>query len=645
MPKIAIQKPSGKQIRDLHHRLQLEWAPRFKIDEEFRDLVHQKNKIETLPDIEDRDIKIKEVHSGRAGGIVEHANGLLMARPNFHVEPPSLVTPDIREAEQLEKAAANTFERELILNDFWPAVGRDILIYGRAFLKSMLLQTVWTMQEGYPIRTEKETSKEYLEKIRKWKETEGKFPFIIQHIPVLSILPLLDNNDNVLATIEVKYVTAKILAEEMNSTTVQELLSRRLLKWYDELPVIEYIDVEWVAYALAGTEPRDRARAEPLHHGNRKYQMLRTWRHGMGKHPVILIPGIRTELQEYESHFKGFLTDAKDTLIEYDAILSRLATMMYAHYLPSYVLSLVEPASKFGGRDRPTLSINLGGVTVIWGDERLDTLPAPRDLPDATMLLQQCDDIIQRHTLDDILFGRVQGSAPAYQVSLRINVAKGKLSPLTQHMAVGITEVFDRFLRGIVQLGEAILVEGERITVKMAKTYQGRLTASIQPKSPVDRSQDIGTANMALQFGLPWDWIVENILEIEDPATLRLMNEIQELEQLPPVKERLMQDALEQLEALVEEEEFEESGEVDLSALPPEFTEAMQGLLAGGEGEGGKEELPPLGAQPPPEGGLGRGPFPPGAAPQTLAPRGLNTMNTPTNVPGSPMVGEEEMVV
>ena len=34
---ISITRPTGKAIRDLHKRLQLEWMPRFKKDEEFRE--------------------------------------------------------------------------------------------------------------------------------------------------------------------------------------------------------------------------------------------------------------------------------------------------------------------------------------------------------------------------------------------------------------------------------------------------------------------------------------------------------------------------------------------------------------------------------------------------------------------------------
>lgn len=641
-----LPKPTGKSIRDLHAQLIKEWGPRIKVDEEYRDLVHQMNQIETLPESDDRNMEPIELHSGRAGGIIEHAGGLLMARPDIHAEPLSLTTEDARISEQVERVSAAVFERELILNDFWPSVGRDMLIYGRAFLKSMTLQSVWTMQEGYPVRKPDETSNKYLERIRQWKESEGKFPFIIQHIPALSILPVLSNNDNVMATIEVKYVNAKILAEEIGSEIVSDLLRRRVLKWYDELPVVEYIDTEWIAYALAGTEPRDRGNPEPLHQGKRKYELLRAWKHNLGKHPVIMIPGIRTELPEYQFHFKSFLGDAKEALEIYDFLLSRLATMVWAYYLPSYEWKLAATSAQFSGRDRPVLQVNLGGVTVTYADETLDVLPIPQGLPDATMLLQQCDDIIQRHTLEDVLFGRVQGAAPAYQVNLRINVAKSKLSPLAQHLAIGATEVIDRFLRGVEQLGEAVIIKGERITVAMAREYKGRVTTSIQPKSPVDRAQDIGAANLALQFGLPWDWIVENILDIQDPATLRLMKDIQELEELPPVKERLMQEALEQLEILIEEDEMEDVSEIDLGDLPPEFADVAAQLL--GEGQipeaGAETMLPPLGVEGSPEGGLGRGPYPPGSAPQTIMPRGLGTPKGQPQ-PGSILAGEEESLL
>jgi len=630
----SLSRPTGKGIRDLHAKLIRDWDPCIKKDEKTRDLVYQKNTIELLPESENRNLKTVEVHSGRAGGIIDQGAGLLMATPEFHGDPTNLTTEEQRDVEQIERVAAALFEKQLLANDFWYHVARDILIYSRAFIKSLPLPHVWTAQAGYPVRSVRESAKDYLKKIRQWKESEGRLPHVIQHVPTLNILAHLDGTDNVLATIEEKTVPANVVAEELGSKRAQEALSRQTLKWYDELTVIEYMDAEWVAYLLVDATPVDKTGDRQPHQRARAYEVLRTWRHGLGKHPVVMIPGVRTEMENYEDRFKGFLSDAKDSFRTLDFLYSRLATMVYAYYLPSYTWKIPAVTAQFKGRERPVMKVNLGGVTPVYQDEDLFVLPIPQGLPDATMLIQEMNENIQLTTFDDVMFGRVAGSAPAFQVALRINIAKGRLSTLAQHMAQGLTNVFDLFLRGVQQLGEAVIVDGEKITVSQARKYMNRLVVQIEPKSPVDRSQDMGAAAMALDLGFPWDWVAEEIVGVEDPATLRLQKDIQDIEKSPEVQKRLMQDVLEQLEISVEEDEFEDLADVDLDALPPEFAEAMQRLIGGGGEEEGGIALPDLSEEP---SAPFAGTLPEGAAPQRLAPRGLMTPNrqpTPEEVLG-----------
>lgn len=638
MSKFLLPTPDGQTIRDLHERLVAEWDGRIALDLEWRDIIHQKNAIEMLPESSDRNIKSLEIHTGRAGGIVDHANGLLMAMPGVHVDPTTLNTLDAREAEQVERVCMAMFQKHLLANDFWSSVGRDLLIYARSFIKAMPLPSVWTAQEGYPVRKFEEKGSDYLKRIIKWKETEGKFPFVISHVSALAILPMLDNHDNVLASIEEKWVIAKVIAEEFNDAEVQELIKRKSLNWYDEIPVIEYIDSQHVAYALAGTTPRNRRDSDvQLFHGVGSYRLLRTWTHGLGKNPIVMITGIKTEMNDYEDHFKGFMHDAKDALLLYDVLISRLATMVYAYYLPSYEWQLTSTSAQFAGHDRPQLKVNLGGVTVTYADEQLRPLQPATGLPDADQLLKHTDDIIQRHTLEDVLFGRVAGTAPAFQVSLRINVAKSKLTPIAQHMAQGLTNVFELFLRGVINLGEKVIISGEEISPKMAEKYKTRIAVTIQPKSPQERGQDIGSAKMALEIGLPWDWVVENLLDIEDPATLRMKKDIQDLEELPPVKERLMGDALTEMEALIQQNDYTDIEGIDYGSLPPEFAQAIQSILGSTSGEQASKLEGLLSGQTKPgidTSGVGRGPFPEGAAPQSLSPRGLLTEKTQP-APGS----------
>ena len=638
---IQLPRPTGRGIRDLHSKLIDDWSASLEKDYAMRDLIFQKNRVELLPESDDRNMKMIEVHSGRAGAVIDHGTGLMMAMPDFHGDPISLNTADAREAEQVERVSAAVFEQQLLANDFWNLVGRDVLSYSRAFIKALPMESVWTIQEGYPVRNKKESGKKYLKRVREFKSSDGKFPFIIQQIPALSILAHLDGSNNVLATIEEKLVPANVLAEEMESKDVQEQLDRKNLKWYDELQVIEYIDAKYVGYFLVDTTPVDKVNRERPHERVKSYKKLRIWEHGLGKHPVVMIPGIVTGIEAYEDRFKSFLADAKDALMLYDFLLSRLASMVYAYYLPSYEWRIPVNTAQFKGRSRPMMKVNLGGVTVTFQDEVLKTLDVPQGLPDATMLLQQVDDVIQRHTLEDVLFGRVEGSAPAFQVNLRINVAKSKLTPLVQHMAQGLTRVTELFFRGVEQVGEAVIIDGEKITVSMAKKYRNRMAVQIEPKSPIDRNQDLGAAAMALDFGLPWDWVAENILDIEDPATLRLQKDIQEIEKLPQVQEKLMQDALEQLEVLIEDEDMMDLGDVDLDALPEEVANAIK-QLTGGEG-GPEVEIPGL------EGLLGggdeegpvtpfKGPSPAGGASQTINPRGVGTPNEQAQ-PGSVQAG------
>ena len=650
----TLPTPTGSSIRELHEKLTIEWNPRFSVDLALRDLVHQRNVIEILPDSDDRNIESVEIHSGRPGGIIEHATGLLMAGPGWHVEPLDLTTDAKRDAETIETALAHVFQDQLVKNDFWTSVGRDILIFGRAFVLAMPLPSVWTIQEGYPVQRKKESAKDFLMRIREFKESEGKFPFVIKHVPVLSILPLLDSMDNVLATIEEKWVPAKVLAEEMESAEVKEALERRTIKWYDELPVVEYIDCEHVAYFLAGTTPRrDRQIDMPLWHGLRSYKLLRTWKHGLGKHPMVLISGIKTEVvDDYTYHWKGFLEDAYDAFVTYDRILSRLATMVYAYYLPSYEWKIPVTTAQFQGRERPPMEVNLGGVTVTYQDETLKPLDIQANLPPADLLLQSMDDIIQRATLEDVLFGRVQGAAPAFQVNLRIQVAKSKLSSISGHMGSGLVGVGERLLRGIEQLGEAMLIGNQKITTKMAMSHKNRISVNLEPKNPVERNQDIGAAEMALGIGLPWDWVMEKILNIENPALLRLQKDILEIEQLPQVKEQLMADALEQLDILVNENEYTPVDELPIDQLTPELQQVLEQLqqeqATGGAPNAGDEDIVAQlqsmlagNAEGEAAGGtIDRGPWPEGAAPTSLVPRGLMTPKEQPQ-PGSVQTGTD----
>ena len=633
MSIVERKPPSGAEARRLQTELEQLWQNAFTRDRRMRALVNQTNRVELLPNKESLNIEPVELHTGRAGTLLEHAGSFVGALPSVAIEPVSLTTISRRDSEQAERAFQSLFYQQLVANDFWRTLGKNMLQFGRGILSALPLPSQWTAQEGFPVRGNKEPGKSYNERVNAWKHETGKLPFVITTTSPDDVLLKLDSNDKALISLETKMVTAQEVAEGLESAEVAELLARGTLKWYDLLPILQYIDDANVCYYLTSTSPIKPGyfQGERDYFTQTKpYKRLKSWAHGLGRCPVVFIPGVKTDEREYELRFKPFLADAEESLETFDFLMSRLATLVKAFYFPSFEWKLGLPSNQFAGQDRPLEEVNIGGVTTTYIDEVLKPLEMSQNLPPADMLVSQLDALIQRNTLEDVLFGRVEGSSAAFAIRLRINVAKNKLIPRVTHMAQGLVEVLDLVGRAVEQLNESVIINGEELTVAMAKQAHGRTSVNVNPKLPGEEGIELGQAQMATELNLPEDWIWEHILGIADPATLRMLRDVLQLEKLPDVEQRLMLDALNRLQTLVEDDETEaifDALERRGANLDPEVIQALQRLVGQTPGQEGGGVPPPPGA---PEGGVGRGPFPPGGSPQAVGGgRGLGTPNSP----------------
>ena len=623
--------PSGPEVRRLEEELTKTWNPAFSRDQRMRDLVNRKNKVELLPETADLNIEPVELHTGRAGSLLDHAQTFVGALPSTAIEPTDLTTEARREAEQTERGLQALFFEQLVDNGFWSNAGRSSLLTGRVILQALPLPSVWTTVAGFPFRKKGERAAAYNSRVNAWKDKEGKVPIIIQAVAGDNVLLKLDSNDNILASLETKVLTAQVVAESLESPEVAEQLRTGRLKWYDQLEVIQYLDDTNVGYYLVSSRPiRPELWSEVRR--SQTYQKLKAWPHGLGRCPVVFAPGVKTDEREYEFRYKPFLADAEEDLRIYDFLMSRLATMVKAYYFPSFIWKLAANASDYQNQDRPEEAINIGGTTTEYQDEEIRPLGMPDNLPDATMLQRELENLIQQTTLEDVLFGRVQGDTAAFAIRLRINVAKNTLVPHVKHLATALEEIYDIVTRIIEGLGEEVIINGESITPAMAVAARGRISVSVDPRLPGEEGIDLQKAAMAVDLRLPESWIWETILGIDDPATLALLRDVQELEELPEVKQRLLQEALEMLQVRIEDEEtmaildvLDRFGD----QLDPEVVAALQ-ALATGQPAGG-EGAPP----PPPPGGIdGRGNLPPGGSNQAVGGgRGLGTTNR---------VGEDE---
>ena len=626
---------SGTEARRLETELRKTWGPANSRDQRMRDLVNRKNRVELLPETLDLNVEPVELHTGRPGSLIDHAQTFVGSLPSLAIEPIDLTTEERRESEQTERAFKSLFIKQLVATGFWSNAGRGSLVTGRTVLTCLPLPSVWTTVEGFPVRQKGERAQAYINQVNKWKRDSGKEPIIIQSIPADRILLKLDSNDKVLVALETKVVSADLVADALGSEIVKALLATRRLQRYDQLEVLQVLDDIFVSYYLVSTKPIRPEMSKDVNVGQ-GYKRLASWQHGLGKCPVVFVPGVKTDEREYELRFKPFLADAEEDLQIYDFLMSRLATMVKAFYFPSFEWKLAANANEFQNQDRPEESVNIGGTTVTYDDEELKVLGMPANLPDALLLQQQLDELIQRNTLEDVLFGKVQGDTAAFAIRLRINVAKQALVPHVKHLAVGLTEIYELVTRAIEHLGEEVIIDGEEVTPAMAIKARGRISVAVDPRLPGEEGIDLQKAAMAMNLRLPESWIWETILGIGDPATLALLRDVQELEELPEVKERLLQEALEMLQVRIEDEEtmaildvLDKFGD----QLDPEVVAALQALATGQTaGEAGAPPPPPPGAAAP-EGS------PPGSSNQAVGGgRGLGTVNRPR--PGNIETGE-----
>ena len=127
MSIVERKPPSGAEARRLQTELEQLWQNAFTRDRRMRALVNQTNRVELLPNKESLNIEPVELHTGRAGTLLEHAGSFVGALPSVAIEPVSLTTISRRDSEQAERAFQSLFYQQLVANDFWLTLGKNML--------------------------------------------------------------------------------------------------------------------------------------------------------------------------------------------------------------------------------------------------------------------------------------------------------------------------------------------------------------------------------------------------------------------------------------------------------------------------------------------------------------------------------------
>src|SRR4030065_2138345 len=92
MSILERKPPNGADARRLQKELEELWQNAFTRDRRMRALVNQTNRVELLPNKESLNIEPVELHTGRAGTLLEHAGSFVGALPSVSIEPINLTT-------------------------------------------------------------------------------------------------------------------------------------------------------------------------------------------------------------------------------------------------------------------------------------------------------------------------------------------------------------------------------------------------------------------------------------------------------------------------------------------------------------------------------------------------------------------------
>jgi len=149
LPTHTRTPPNGNEAKRLETELIKTWGPAFARDQKMRDLVNRKNKVELLPETLDLNVEPVELHTGRAGSLIDHAQTFVGSLPSLAIEPEDLTTEARRKTEQTERAFKSLFHKQLVATGFWSNAGRGSLLTGRTVLTALPMQSVWTTVEGF----------------------------------------------------------------------------------------------------------------------------------------------------------------------------------------------------------------------------------------------------------------------------------------------------------------------------------------------------------------------------------------------------------------------------------------------------------------------------------------------------------------
>lgn len=628
--KETIIKPDAEYITTLNEQLKTIWSNQQADDEEALEVIAQEHRVD-VPRPKLPGFKPIIYHAGTAQDALDRYCGLI-DRPIWTVEKGFGSKAEWR-SEQGEKWFNLFFwDYEAREGASYQDVKEDTLSGGRGFREVIPNPAKWTSTYGYPEEgkgedldgssVENETSDEYKERLKTWKERISNPPITITYMPFSTVQTVLSHG-KVIEYVQEVTMLQKEAADRWPTalkTWVQEI-KEDPKKGTQEVTVLKYGNKKWVSVVVKrGRGAKDSGDLVDVSH----------FAHGMGVCPIALYEGFKTVKRETGRRWRSIIKKALDAIKTLDELRSSQATRLKAMPMAQYYI-LAKDRPLPGQKDPKPITIDPTEIKRFYENAAPGVLEPANPPPEAESLDNKVQYDLEAF-LPDLAKG-ITGAAgtPAWSDKLKLDQVRNYLKPVVNGIAMGARQEAQLVCRAIMSphIGEMVYVrtpakkgsEVIGIGPDDASDIYDRVSAILQTKLPSDRNADIGMAQMAHDFGMDWDWCTEDLIGVENPVEHRRRRLIEDLQNSPPWRDGLIQDVLAEAHMI----------EATEAAVPPD---QLAGVLAG---------LPPA-AQQGFEMARSPGPAaaPPGAGPGSIMKTGqpLKTISGPSPMapaPGAPM--------
>jgi hypothetical protein len=573
-----MAEPSLPEIRELRTTLEAEWSALRAIDVKLTAFYYGEHEIE-VPEAKVLGMEPEVITAHTGMEVIRRLKGLY-GYGEFEVNPAGMGTKPKREAEKLASFLNAVFPclEDMTQEDTWDLVKEDVLRLARAWTLTLPRFKQYTVDEGFPARTDYESDKAYNTARDEWVKGQ-KPPISHRHIPASQVMAVLSGDTGVDQGICEYLETGKTIVKLWPKSEIAAQIEIDAKKKAQRYLILCYVDDRWCSYVYLGQQAQGLATSTSGLGGG---EILDAWEHKMGVCPLVLHSGQLTSDPRLEYRFHSVLADIMGPAVARDKLWSRQMTQIKVDALSFVTLQSSDEGSL--DKKRPAFKLSTDGPTFLWKDEKLSRLEPSAQHPEAENLEQKLTIQMQRLALTDVMRGIGGTDQSGIHYKLMRDAAQSEWTPMGDHLADGRRREGQMVARAIIALGEPVYVRKSTkdgteqcgATPELVRDRLEDIHMTLNPEFPEDREGDLEAAGKAQAQGLPPTWIYEKLLRESEPEKLMEQALIEEY-LLGAGRQALLDQAM--VRAQLKRQAQEGMSPLDVMTEMPNLSPGLQGAI------------------------------------------------------------------